>query len=215
MKKSAAGARDVLGALTGKRVVAVGVGVVAVATAGVLAVGVGQRAAAPAGPPTGASTTAAGAAAQPSGLVEFQSPEVGFALAYPSDWTRLDPADPQVPLLATRGPHSLLVRVLDLPTETASPELSAARQLTDKMVMSDASVTLLAEPQQITLGGLPGYFYFYNFTDPTTGLTGVHSHSFLFKGKTMIVLVFQTLPAGQFKDGATTFDQITGTFRVE
>lgn len=185
------------------------------ATAGVLAVGVGQHAATPAGPPAGAPTTAAEPAAQAPGLVEFRSPGVGFALDYPSDWTRLAPPDPQVPLLATQGPHSFLVRVLDLPTEIGAQELSAARKLTDEIVMSDPSVKLLTEPQQVNMAGLPGYFYFYNFTDPTTGLTGAHSHFFLFKGKTMIVLVFQTLPADRFKDGATTFDQITGTFRVE
>ncbi|MGH3566993.1 MAG: hypothetical protein ACRDRH_13365 [Pseudonocardia sp.] len=206
--------------MTGKRAVAVGVGVATVATAGVLAVGVGQRAATPAGPPPGASTTAASTTpaeppAQAPGLVEFRSPEVGFALGYPSTWTRLDPADPQVPLLAAQGPHSFLVRVLDLPAEIGSPELPTTRQLTDEIVMSDPSVKLLAEPHQITMAGLPGHFYFYNFTDPATGLTGAHSHFFLFKGKTMIALVFQTLPADRFKDGAATFDQITGTFRME
>lgn len=201
--------------MTGKRAVAVGAGVATLATAGVLAVGVGHRATTSAGPPTGAATTAAAPAAQAPGLVEFRSPEVGFALGYPGDWTRLYPPDPQVPLLAAKGPHSFLVRVLDLQTEIGPQELPAARQLTDDIVMSDPSVKLLAEPKQVNIAGLPGHFYFYNFTDPGTGLTGAHSHFFLFKGKTMIGLVFQTLPADRFKDGATTFDLITGTFRVE
>ncbi|MCA1683766.1 MAG: hypothetical protein LC708_01360, partial [Actinobacteria bacterium] len=64
------------------------------------------------------------------------------------------------------------------------------------------------------LAGLPGYFYFYSFQDPGTGQRGAHSHFFVFKGQTLITLVFQALPAEQFPPAATTFDEITGSFRV-
>ena len=204
-----------LRALTGKRAVAIGIGVAAIATVGAVAVGVATMGTGTGNPATGSSAGAPASTVLPPSLVEFRSPPAGFSLAYPTDWTHLQSTDPQVPLIATRGPHSFLVRVLDLPNQIGPQELAAARALTDGIVLSDKSVKLLAQPQQMSLAGLPGYFYFYTFTDPATGLTGVHSHFFLFKGKTMIALVFQAIPAEQFKDGATTFDQITGSFRVE
>ena len=107
-----------------------------------------------------------------------------------------------------------MVRVMDLPTQVGPRELPAAKPVTDKIVMSNGSVKLIAEPEQITLAGLPGYFYFYSFTDPATGATGAHSHFFLFKGTRMISIVFQAVPEEQFQSGAATFDQITRTFRV-
>ncbi len=207
--------RNALSALTGKRAVAIGISVAAIAAVGAVAIGVATVGTGAGAPAAGASAGVPAPPVQPPSLAEFRSPQTGFALGYPTDWTRLQSADPQVPLIATRGPYSFLVRLVDLPTQIGPQDLAAARALTDGIVMSDPSVKLLAQPQQISMAGLPGYFYFYTFTDPATGLTGAHSHFFLFKGKTMIVLVFQAVPAEQFKGGATTFDQITGTFRVE
>ena len=67
---------------------------------------------------------------------------------------------------------------------------------------------------QITLAGLPGYFYFYSFKDPTTGQEGVHTHYFLFKGSTMISFVFQALPKDSFQGLAHLYDEVIGSFRV-
>jgi hypothetical protein len=75
-------------------------------------------------------------------------------------------------------------------------------------------VKLLAEPTIVHQGGLPGYFYFYSFRDPATGVEGVHSHYFLFKGSTMISLVFQALPKDAFKGLADLYDDVIGSFRV-
>ncbi|MGD9527104.1 MAG: hypothetical protein AB7V44_09985 [Pseudonocardia sp.] len=162
---------------------------------------------------------AAGASPAPTsvesipGMLEFHSPVGGFALTYPSSWTRAVPADPQVPIVAHRGPYSFLVRVVELPAAPA--DSTVARQLTDEIALSDESVKLLAEPRPITLAGLPGYFYLYTFTDRDSGRTGAHSHFFVFKGSTMLALVFQALPADSFQAGAETFDEITHSFRAE
>jgi hypothetical protein len=147
------------------------------------------------------------------GMLEFHSPVGGFALNYPSSWTRAVSADPQVPIVAHRGPYSFLVRVVELPAPPV--DLTVARQLADQVALSDESVTLLAEPRLITLAGLPGYYYLYTFADRDSGNTGAHSHFFIFKGSTMLVLVFQALPADSFQAGAETFDEITHSFRVE
>lgn len=165
-------------------------------------------------PPGAAAPEAATPPATLPGFVEFHSP-AGFALSYPSSWTRFDSSDPQVPLVVTQGPHSFLVRVVELPTPVRPQDLRAAKELTDKLVTADQSVKLQAEPKPISVSGLPGYFYFYTFTDRDSGLTGAHSHFFLFKGATMVVLVFQSLPADAFQAGADTFDQITTSFRAQ
>lgn len=153
-------------------------------------------------------------APQRTRFVEFRDPQAGVALSYPAGWTRLQPTDPEVALLAAsdRG-ASLLVRVAPRDT-TGSGQVPPADQLTEKVASSNDSVHLVTEPKRIRLGGLPGYFYFYTFTDPISGATGAHSHFFLFGQDRMVVLVFQALPARHFQDAAATFDRITASFRV-
>jgi hypothetical protein len=152
---------------------------------------------------------------KPAGFSEFRSEQAGFELAYPSAWTKLSPKDPQVLLLLSQGTQdSFLVRASELQEPVGAQQLAAARQMTDKIVTSNKSVQLVTDPKQIELGGLPGFFYFYSFKDPSTGLEGAHSHFFLFNGKTMISMVFQTLPKEHFTESAKTFDQIAGSFHA-
>jgi hypothetical protein len=195
-------------ALNGRRGVAVGVGA-AVVVAGAALAPVALRHDAPPTPAPPAATQSAA-----PDLVEFHSPIGNFSLSYPADWERLTSSDPQVPLVVANGPHSLLVRVVDLPTPVGARELPAARPLTDKLVLNDTSVKLAGDPTPISLSGLPGYRYVYTFADQGTGLEGAHAHLFLFSGTTMVVLVFQSLPADAFQAGADTFDQIANSFRT-
>lgn len=152
---------------------------------------------------------------RPVGFSEFRSEQAGFELAYPATWTKLSPKDPQVLLLASQGTQdSFLVRASELQEPVGLQQLPAARQMTDKIVTSNKSVQLVTDPKQIELGGLPGFFYFYSFKDPATGQEGAHSHFFLFNGKTMISMVFQTLPKEHFSESAKTFDQIVSSFHA-
>ncbi|MBV9728274.1 MAG: hypothetical protein JO309_02445 [Pseudonocardiales bacterium] len=152
---------------------------------------------------------------KPAGFSEFRSEQAGFELAYPSTWTKLSPKDPQVLLLLSQGTQdSFLVRASELQEPVGPQQLPAARQMTDKIVTSNKSVQLVTDPKQIELGGFPGFFYFYSFKDPATGQEGAHSHFFLFNGKTMISMVFQTLPKERFSESAKTFDQIVGSFHA-
>lgn len=152
---------------------------------------------------------------KPAGFSEFRSDQAGFELAYPSAWTKLSPKDPQVLLLLSQGTQdSFLVRASELQEPVGAQQLAAARQMTDKIVTSNKSVQLVTDPKQIELGGFPGFFYFYSFKDPSTGMEGAHSHFFLFNGKTMISMVFQTLPKEHFTESAKTFDQIAGSFHA-
>ena len=159
---------------------------------------------------TNASTTS-----KPVGFSEFRSEQAGFELAYPSDWTKLSPRDPQVLLLLSQGPQdSMLVRVSELQEAVGPQQLPALKQVTDKLVSSNKTVQMVAGPNQIQLGGLPGYYYFYNFTDPATGQQGSHSHFFLFNGKTMISMVFQSVPKEHFTESAKTFDKIANSLHT-
>ena len=151
----------------------------------------------------------------PVGFAEFRSDQAGFELAYPAGWTKLSPKDPQILLLASQGTQdSFLVRASELQDPIGTPQLPAARKITDEIVTSNKSVQMLSDPKQVQLGGLPGFFYLYSFRDPSSQQEGVHSHFFLFNGKTMISMVFQSLPREHFAESAKTFDEIAASFHV-
>lgn len=209
-----------LSAMRSKRVVLV---VAAVLVAGVLATlgaQFGQRILSP--PQPQPPPPPPQAAAQPSSpnspsaeFVEFRNEQAGIALSLPKSWKQLQTDDPQVVLVAAKDQqNSFLVRTVELDTPVGPQELPAAKKLADQVVSSNKSAKLLAEPSQVELAGLPGYFYFYSFEDPATKQTGAHSHFFLFDGKRMITIVFQAVPVEQFPQVAPTFDKITNSFRL-
>ncbi|MGH4013869.1 MAG: hypothetical protein ACRDSL_08045 [Pseudonocardiaceae bacterium] len=154
-------------------------------------------------------------APKPANFTEFRHEEAGIALSYPSSWVQLKTDDPQILLLASDGPeNSFLLRAVELPNPVGQQELGSAKQLTDQIVGANQTAKMLVEPTRIELGGLPGHWYFYSFQDEASGQPGIHSHYFVFDGKTMLTLVFQTLPAEKFQESAPIFDQITSSFRV-
>lgn len=159
------------------------------------------------------TTTPTAPTATLDGFVEFRDEEAGIALSYPESWQRLEAPDPDIRLVATpNNQDSLLVRSTDLGFEVGPAEFPAAQSLTDEIVQSAPEVEVLAGPQRIELGGLPGYFYLYTFADEPSGQRGVHAHYFLFDGSQMITLVLQALPEDQYGALAGLFDQIASTF---
>jgi len=146
--------------------------------------------------------------------VRFRDPAAGFSIALPAGWRRVASADPEVRLLAEDQGSSMLVRITDLETEVGPERLDAAKRLTDKLVRAAGEVKQLRPPRQVSLGGLPGYLYLYTFTDPATGERGAHAHYFLFRGQTLITIVFQTAPAERLVGLAPLFDRIGDTLRV-
>jgi hypothetical protein len=148
-----------------------------------------------------------------SSYVKFTDPSGLFAASYPRSWKRLQTASPQFVLLV-EGPSgaSYEVAKTSLTATVNATNLAAAKKLTDRVVHQGNQFKLLRQPEQVSLGGLPGYLYLYTFVDPTTGETGAHAHYFLFDGKKMITLVFQSLPSNNFTSQAGTFDRIASTF---
>ncbi|MFN2388207.1 MAG: hypothetical protein ABR575_01170, partial [Actinomycetota bacterium] len=169
----------------------------------------------PGSPPPSASPSAGPSpAAIPPGFVEVRDDGGRFSIAYPAGWKRLGSPDPDVRLVAAGAQDdSLLVRTTRLGFRVGAGQLPAVRKLTDRIVQSGKGVRILSGPQEVEVGGLPGWFYFYSFKDPATGRRGAHSHYFLFRGRTMLGIVFQTIPAERFPRLAPVFDQIVGTFQ--
>ena len=168
----------------------------------------------PAATESSATTNSTVAAA----LVGFRDAKAGWALSYPKAWNRLQSSDADVVLVVSeKAPElntggSILARDITLAGPVSDANLAAAREITDKVVTGEG-VQLLAQPAVIHEGGLPGWFYFYSFKDPKTGQEGVHSHYFLFKGSTMVSVVFQALPKENFQGLATLYDDVIGSFK--
>lgn len=193
-----------------------------VVAAGAIAVGLvaGNRSVDP--PKKTASTVPSTAPANGGKLVEFRDDAHGFAISYPEGWMKLESSDGEVALVVSehevaegRG-GSILARVVDTGVVIGPDALAEAKKFTDQVVSAGQGVELKAEPAQITQGGLPGWLYFYTFTDSATGAKGAHTHYFLFKDKLMISLVFQGLPEDEFVRlaKAKLFDRVANSFRV-
>jgi hypothetical protein len=153
-------------------------------------------------------------------LTEFRDEQAGFGLSYPTAWVRATAPNPQIVLVAAEHDPaknlggSILVRVTPLDAPVGKAQLGEARKATDALVASSDGVALRAEPAETEQGGLPGLYYLYTFRDPVSGQTGVHSHFFLFKGSTMISVVFQALPQDDFARLASLFDRVAGSLRT-
>jgi hypothetical protein len=166
------------------------------------------------------SVATAPAPAQPDEFVEFRDDQAGFALSYPKAWVRATAPNPQIVLVAAEHDPaknqggSILVRVTPLDAPVGKAQLAEAKKGTDAIVSSSQGVELRAQPSETEQGGLPGLYYLYSFRDPVNGLTGAHSHFFLFKDKTMISLVFQALPQDDFGRLAPLFDRVVGSIRT-
>ncbi len=152
---------------------------------------------------------------QPS-FVQYQDPQGRFAVSYPQGWQRVPSSDPQVALLLRTEPgaqDSMLVRIVPLSEPVTAAQLAGAKRITDRLVQA-SDVRILVQ-RQITLNGLPGYYYLYTFGKPGSDRFGVHAHYFLFSGSTMHVLVFQALPDTHFVELAPTFDRIARSYQVQ
>lgn len=148
-------------------------------------------------------------------FTRFSSEEAGVTVSYPEAWESFEGADEEVLFGAVARSNlcdSMLLRLVELPQSVEDTELEDLRQFTDQL-LTGTSIRLLGEtPQQVEVGGLPGWNYLYRFEDQQTGQVGIHSHYFLFRGDEMITLVFQALPAEGFEALAPVFDRIQQSF---
>ncbi len=146
-------------------------------------------------------------------FARFTDAEAAFSISYPAGWRRLPSPNPEVRLLVEGDGSSMLVRVTELGVDVGPKNLDAAKRLTDKLVGSVDQAKLQRRPRRVTLGGLPGFLYLYTFPDPVTGQLGAHAHYFAFRGRTLITIVFQTVPAKRLASLAPLFDRIGESLR--
>ena len=196
-----------------RRWVAVGAGVIILV--GAVAMLIGRELFSPPSAPPSRTAPAKPPAAEPSGFVRFRDSSAGLSISHPSSWRRMPPPDAQVSLLAEGDGGSVLVRTASIGVDVDAGSLAAARRLTDRLVRVAEGLKPLRRPGLVALGGLPGYLYLYTFRDGATGQRAAHAHYFLFRGKTMIMVVFKALPAERFTSLAPLFDQIGATLRLE
>jgi len=185
-------------------------GIAAVLLLGVAAVVVGREVIAPATP---AAPEPSAARSADDGLVRFRDAAGGISISRPADWQRVASPDPEVRLLAVGDDSSMLVRMADLGTEIGPDRVDDAKQLTDSLVRRAGNVKFVRPPQQVTLGGLPGYLYLYTFRDATSKQRAAHAHYFLFRGRSLITIVFETAPPERLLEVAPLFDRIGETLR--
>ena len=185
--------------------------VVTVAVAAIAAVLISSGPSKPQAKPKSTTTT------QPinASFTTFNDQAAGFSLSYPPSWTTIKSTDPDVPLqliIGAEGLDTLLVRVVALQTSVDTSSVDNMKAFTDSII-SGTNVTVLQQ-EGFTIGNVNGYYYFYSLPkDPTTGVTLVHSHFFVFPPHQMVSLTFQTVDH-DFANLANTFDQVVSSLRV-
>jgi len=148
--------------------------------------------------------------------VSFEDKRDNLSISYPASWQRIGSSDPEVALVSGTAEASLLMRTTRLGTKVGPESLDSAKKLTDGLVMKGEQVKQLRPPRRIdNLGGLPGWLYIYSFQEAATGQRGAHAHYFLFRGETLITLVFQTVPSERFATYAQLFDRLASTFKAK
>jgi len=148
-------------------------------------------------------------------VVRFKDPVAKVSIAYPASWRRLPerPGDPDLALLVAEDDStSLLMRVSTSGLDPVTTEgLPVVRKYTDGLVSVDPRAKQLVEPVAVQVGGLPGWRYRYTFGSGTEA--GAHDHYFLFKGRQLVQLVFQAVPASKLPAAAPEFDRIAASFQ--
>lgn len=152
----------------------------------------------------------------PDGYVTYRDAETGFSLAHPESWIQIvRPNGTERLRLNAGGMNGMLVRVQ--PTEqpiTNEEDLEQVRPVTDGLAASSPEVQVLQQ-DTVTINGMPGFFYLSRLTDQESGTTAVNAHYFLFKGRTMNIILFQAAPETEFERLAPDFDRVLASFQSD
>lgn len=169
--------------------------------------------------PGSPSTTSPPTSLPGDAFVEYVDDDAGFSLRYPKTWARFQATDANVHLVAAEprnddGPAGigLTVRMFRVEEVVTSENLANLQTVTDGIVASNPTAKIL-QRREISIDGMPGYFYLYTFTDEVSGREGAHGHYFLFRGHKMNQLVLQTVPTEDYSRLALVFDQIGESFK--
>ncbi len=165
-------------------------------------------------------------AAEPAGpnalvgddYVLHEDAEAGFRLQHPETWVPI--ARPQGDMrlqLSVGDGSSLRVRVSQLEGEVDATNVEEVRAVTGGIVAApDPNVDKqFLKEDSYSINGMPGYYYLYRLQDKRSGLEAVNAHYFLFQGRKLNMLIFQSLSVDDFERLAPEFDRVLATFESE
>lgn len=145
----------------------------------------------------------------PSTFVTYTDTVGGYRISYPSTWQKT--TDDQGDLLLHVGAHDAVsVHQFTLKAAVNVQNIADMRAVTDAILSAPGAHLTVLESQLVRIGALTGVYYLYYF--PSGNERGVHAHYFLFDGKRMFTLVFQSLPETDFQGLAKTFDAVAESF---
>jgi len=153
------------------------------------------------------------AAEAPVPVRSFTDRQTGSTIEYPRSWKQVEVPNATYRLVLDGGNNiAMTFRVFNTEVATTATNLENVKAVTDGIVTSSGSVKILKQ-QAVQLNGMVGYYYFYTFTDDS-GLPAVHAHYFLFQGRKMNMIVFQSGP-DDFQRMAPIFDKVAESFRSD
>lgn len=150
--------------------------------------------------------------------VLYEDAEAGFRLQHPKTWVPIARPEGDLRLQLGAGDgSSLRVRVSELEGVVDSSNVEEVRAVTGGIVGSpDPNVEKqFLKEESYSINGMPGYYYVYRVRDKQSGLEAVNAHYFLFQGRKLNMLVFQSLSADDFERRAPEFDRVLATFESD
>lgn len=161
---------------------------------------------------SGSASLPAPAAEAPVPTRTFTDRATGFTVEYPRAWRQVNVPLADYRLALDAGNNAAMtIRVVPIAEPATTANLQNFKAYTDGAVALNSSVRVLKQ-QAVTYNGMLGYYYFYTFQDGP--VEAVHAHYFLFSGKKMNILVFQSFP-DDFERMAPLFDQVAESFRSD
>jgi hypothetical protein len=150
-------------------------------------------------------------------LTTFRDDQTGFSIKYPNTWKSLGAPLSDIRLILDAGGNEAFqVRIFPIQTPATTENISNLKAVTDTIVFGDqTSGKKEIQEQLVTLNGKLTYYYIYTFPDSVSGQEGVHVTYFVFEGHRMFELVFQAVPADDFRRQAGIFDQVAESFTVD
>ncbi|MEU4452995.1 hypothetical protein AB0F44_16805 [Nocardioides sp. NPDC023903] len=136
--------------------------------------------------------------------------QLGVEFNHPKTWRVVHSRADLLVLEAGHADDLVLVRKTILHAEVNATNVADFRTVTDG-ILGDPKANLdVLDTGGIQVGDLPGVFYLYTF--PFESGRGMQAQYFVFKGRDLYTLVFQTGRAERFATLAPSFDIVLETF---
>ncbi len=152
------------------------------------------------------------------GYVFHEDPDAGFRLQHPETWVPIARPEGDLRLqLGTGDGSSVRVRVAELEGDVDAGNVEEVRAVTSGIVGTpDPNVEKqFLKEDTYSVNEMPGYYYLYRVQDKQSGLEAVNAHYFLFQGRKLNMLIFQSLSIEDFERLAPEFDRVLASFQSD